>query len=289
MPFITQEFIIKEPKKSFLFIMETLKCSQKEAQKYLDKHRLLQDNRIIHKSEIIQGRVYFNYFYPISKNILPIFTTPFFAVYDKPPKILTHPKGTFEEYSLCDEIKFYFGTDANPIHRLDYETSGLLMVSKDKKYESELKALFENKLVKKIYLALVRGNFSGEKMIDLPILSPKKSDRCEDLGIKSIISKKGKKAITKISPIFYDNNKNITLLKVSPITGRTHQIRVHLNEIGYPIIGDPLYGVSDELARKYLDNKFRQDRLMLHSYSLEFEYKGIKYFIKSESNLLDIY
>lgn len=291
MPFITQTFHLKTNKKAFLFVMETLKCSQKEAQKYLDKKRLKQNNIPIGKSQSILGEVSLTYFKPSKMDLEPIFSTPYFAIYDKPPNLLVHPKGYFEHSSLCDEIKNRFGQQANPIHRLDYETSGLIMVSKNKKFEAELKALFEHKKISKTYLALAEGKIEDSQVIDLPIKEPNKKDKYKDLGIKCVISKDGKPSITKISPIYYDEQNHTTLLKVSPITGRTHQIRIHLAEIGHKIIGESLYGVDEKKAREYLDQKFsnHSNRLMLHAQSLDFEYKNIHYHIISYRNFIDLF
>lgn len=289
MPFVTENFYLDVNKKAFLFVMETLKCSQKEAQKYLDKKRLKQNNIPISKSQSITGEVSLTYFKPSNIDLEPIFATPYFAIYDKPPNLLVHPKGYFEHSSLCDEIKNRFGQQANPIHRLDYETSGLIMVSKNKRFEAELKGLFEHKKISKTYLALVEGKIQDSQVIDLPIKEPLKKDKYKDLGIKCVISKDGKPSITKISPLHYDEQNHTTLLKVFPITGRTHQIRLHLAQIGHKIIGESLYGVDEKNAREYLNKKFSNDsnRLMLHAQSLDFEYKNIHYHISSHRDFID--
>lgn len=289
MPFVTENFYLDVNKKAFLFVMETLKCSQKEAQKYLDKKRLKQNNIPISKSQSITGEVSLTYFKPSNIDLEPIFATPYFAIYDKPPNLLVHPKGYFEHSSLCDEIKNRFGQQANPIHRLDYETSGLIMVSKNKRFEAELKGLFEHKKISKTYLALVEGKIQDSQVIDLPIKEPLKKDKYKDLGIKCVISKDGKPSITKISPLHYDEQNHTTLLKVFPITGRTHQIRLHLAQIGHKIIGESLYGVDEKNAREYLNKKFSNDsnRLMLHAQSLDFEYKNIHYHISSHRDFIE--
>lgn len=289
MPFITENFHLNTNKKAFLFVMETLKCSQKEAQKHIDKKRLRQNNIPIGKSQSIIGEVSLTYFKPSEIDLEPIFCTPYFAIYDKPPNLLVHPKGYFDHSSLCDEIKNRFGQQANPIHRLDYETSGLIMASKNKKFEAELKELFEHKKICKTYMALVEGKIQNSQVIDFPIKEPKKKDKYRDLGIKCIICKEGKPSITKISPVYYDEQNHTTLLKVFPITGRTHQIRIHLAEIGHKIIGESLYGVDEKKAREYLDQKFsnHSNRLMLHAQSLDFEYKNIHYHITSHRDFIN--
>ncbi|WP_180674118.1 RluA family pseudouridine synthase [Helicobacter sp. 13S00477-4] len=268
--------------------METLKCSQKESQKYLDKKRLKQNNLPIHKSQTIQGKVELTHFKPESMYLEPIFITPIFAIYDKPAKLLVHPKGYSKDFSLCDDIKSRFGKEANPVHRLDYETSGLIMISIKKSYEASLKMLFAKKQIQKIYLALVEGNIKKPQKINLPIRNPNKSDKYKDLGIRSLISPEGKISITQIVPIHYNKYTDTTLLKIIPITGRTHQIRIHLSAIGHKIIGESLYGVNEKTARDYLENKSliidKTSILRLHAQRLSFVYNNIHYDIKSHQN-----
>ncbi|WP_253248272.1 RluA family pseudouridine synthase [Helicobacter sp. 12S02634-8] len=269
--------------------METLNCSQKEAQKHLDKQRLLQNNTPVHKSQTIVGEATLTYFKPQSIAQSPLWITPYFAVYDKPPKMLIHPKGYFLHLSLIDGIKSDFGKEANPVHRLDYETSGLVVISKSKQHEAPLKELFAKQKVHKQYIALVKGHIRSPQEINLPICIPSKSDKYTDLGIRCKVSAQGKPSITQITPIHYDKARNATLLQVTPLTGRTHQIRVHLSHIGHQIIGDSLYGVEDRVARGYLASKSNNNDtspiLMLHAQSLKFCYKNIHYHIKSHQNL----
>ncbi len=160
------------------------------------------------------------------------------------------------------------------------ETSGLLLASRHKKAERYLKSLFEKKKIRKSYIAWVRGkiinSFSVEKSIKI-------RDNYTDNKHKVEISQKGKYAKTLFEPLKYDEVLNRTLIKCVPITGRTHQIRIHLFHIGHPIVGDPLYGTSFEFATKYLEDKLSFEeriyitgakRLLLHAYSLEFNYDG---------------
>lgn len=288
MPFLTQTYFIEENQKAFLWLMKTLQCSQKEAQKILDKGWLTQKNVPIHKSQSIDGEVALTYFFPSNLKIPIILQTPYFVVYDKPASLLTHPKGAFSHPSLCDALKSDFGLQANPAHRLDKETSGLLLCSTDKAHEAELKALFESSKIKKTYLALVRGRIKEEQIINAPILSPQKGSKHTNLQIRSIISNQGKSATTHIKPI--EIFENSTLLQVTPLSGRTHQIRLHLCSIGYPILGDPLYGCDDEYAKAYLETPLSEEqreryfgakRLMLHAHTLSFDFLGEHYEIIS--------
>lgn len=146
------------------------------------------------------------------------------------------------------------------VHRLDKDTSGVIIVARNQKYFLYLKSLFQSRAVKKTYLALVWGRPKEKQgRIEAPI------------GIKSgtirravEAEKMSKPAVTdyKVSKTYEnETGEQFALLEVSPLTGRTHQIRVHLKHIGHPIVGDPIYGRRRE----------KEKQLMLHAYSLEFE------------------
>lgn len=140
------------------------------------------------------------------------------------------------------------------LHRLDKETSGVLVLCKNE--EIRLKAIeeFKKHRVKKTYLAVVNGKFIEEMTIEKPILTIKTNNKAI-----SKISNNGKEAITKVSPLMVIGN--LSLVKVQIITGRTHQIRVHLSSISHPVLGDEKYGIKP------------YKRLMLHSYEMSlFEY-----------------
>ena len=193
-------------------------------------------------------------------------------------------------YSLLDEIRYHFGENANLIHRIDAETSGLVIVGKNKKSEIELKDMFQEKKYHKSYLAIVCGKIDKELKID------KNIDK-EGLliGVKMKTCQKeegGKESITIIKPIKYNKEKDLTLIEAIPLTGRQHQIRVHLHSIGHTILGDPIYGVDDVNAENYLnktlslEDRFKvtgSSRLWLHANYLEFIYKNITYKIYSKN------
>ena len=286
MPFEKKTYFISTPQKAFLWLMKTLQCSQKEAQKILDKQRLSQNNHPIHKSQEIHGEVSLSHFFPSALKIPKVLQTAFFVIYNKPHKLLTHPKGIYPHPSLCDALKYEFGNDANPAHRLDSETAGLILCSTSKKYETPLKLLFEHNKIKKSYIARIRGKISQARLINAPILTPSKGAKTSNLSIRSQISTLGKEAQTLISPLSFDSKTQSTLLHITPLSGRTHQIRLHLHHIGYPILGDPLYGCEDRYAKAYLENELSDEEreeffgasfLHLWASSLEFEFLGKSY------------
>ncbi|MGX2982111.1 RluA family pseudouridine synthase [Helicobacter sp. 23-1045] len=288
-----------------------LKITHKEAQKMIDKGRIECNGAIFsQKAGFLSGEIIVNHFRAEATELKPIFETADFALFDKPAGLLTHPKGRFSHASLLDSIRFHLGANANPINRLDSETSGLVIVSKNKKSEVILKRYFEMREVEKTYLAVVFGRInianlaqkfgksiittrksnadSHDFIIDLPL---KDGQKGVDLGIRTCIDKNGRFAQSAIKILHYDSARNITHLKITPLTGRTHQIRAHLAHIGYRIVGEMLYGVEDKNARDFLDGKisgeartqiFGANRLMLHAQSLRFCYQSNEFFIRSK-------
>ncbi|QTP05975.1 RluA family pseudouridine synthase [Helicobacter pylori] len=281
MPFVEEEFEILKPTKALFLVRDILKCSLKEAQRHLDKQRLKQNQQAVRKSQIIQGVVRLIHFKPNEKTQVLVFETKDFGVFDKPAQVYTHPKGYFYHESLLDCIQSHWGKNAHPAHRLDYETSGLVLAGKTLQSTKDLKALFMQKKVKKTYLALVHGLIEKSMKIDKPILTPQNIQK--DLCIRSKISPLGKPSITLVEPLSYNPFLDISLLKITPLTGRTHQIRLHLSSVGHRIVGEGLYGVVDEEARGYLQLKRENNAplLMLHAFRLGFEFKKAFYEITS--------
>lgn len=249
-----------------------------------------ENNKRYQQDQIIKSDyVYITLFEARTKNLKPIFQNRYFAIFDKPSGLLVHPTSSNDcSYTLLDEIKFHLGDDANLIHRIDKETSGLVLVAIDKYSELILKSLFVEKTlnnsskIKKSYLALVNGKVSKDHIIDEAISSSKGL-----IKLKMEVNSDGKSSKTIIKPLKYDSIKNQSLIKAIPITGRQHQIRVHCDYIGHSIIGDPIYGISDSLANDILNKKVKKtQRLMLQAHTLEFEFLGNQYKFKS---LLDFF
>lgn len=152
-----------------------------------------------------------------------------------------------------------------PCHRLDTDTTGCLIFAKDVITLAYLSNIFESKNVKKEYLAIVEGKTKPNGTINLPI------GKDRHINNKMIISKTGKPAITK----YYVEKdlKNKTFIRVLLLTGRTHQIRVHMAHIGHPLVGDQKYG-----------SKMIADRPLLHCHNISFShpYSGKMIEIKSK-------
>ena len=284
------------PKKLKIFgklipeLVNNLGISYKEAQKFVDRKRVRFNGTILtDKKAVINGEIEVILFQATPTKNKPIFEVKEFAVFDKASGIAVHPKNLSPSITLLDDIKYYLGSEANLAHRIDKETSGLVLAGKTKQDEINLKKMFEEKRIQKYYLALVKGHIKEKITINKPILTNKNMD----IKVKVLIDEKGKKAITEIRPIKIIGEN--TLVEAKPITGRQHQIRVHLYSIGHPIVGEPIYGVDFEIADKYLKGNLSEEermkyighnRLMLHSHKIEFEYKNRKYIIISKKRLV---
>lgn len=216
-----------------------------------------------------------------TRGLKPLFVCDDFAIFDKPSGLPVHPVSKKTEYSLLDEIRYHFGEDANLAHRIDQETSGLVLIVRNKKSDILLKEMFVEKRYEKRYLALVNGKIEKELVIDTPIEKENGA-----IGVRMMVRDDGKESLTLIKPLWFDSIKNQTLVEANPKTGRQHQIRVHLHSVGHTIVGDPIYGIDDTIADSYLCKTLsvsdrihymQCDRLMLHAKSLEFNYLGVEY------------
>ena len=170
-----------------------------------------------------------------------------------------NPDGTLVNAIMarCKDSLSGIGGEIRPgiVHRIDKDTSGLLIIAKNDRAHINVSEQIKNHEVKKTYIALVRGIVKeNQATINMPIARSTK-DRT-----KMAVSKTGKEAITHITVI--ERFEGFTLLEVNIETGRTHQIRVHLSQIGYPIVGDFVYSNGR--------NPFGVEGQMLHSSKLEF-------------------
>jgi 23S rRNA pseudouridine1911/1915/1917 synthase len=294
--YVTKKFFLKEPQKIFQFLMQNLDISIDEAQKFIDRKRVKLNGETLHvKNAEVCGQLEISVFEPTPLGLVPVFETDDFAVFDKPSGVLIHPRKREEIQTLNDDIKFLFGRDANAVHRIDKETSGLVLVSKNKIAEVTLKSLFENKQVHKEYLALVQGFVSKEFVIEENLLVNKPESLVQ---LKVHVDKEGKYAKTLIKPLKYFETLHVSLVKAVPFTGRQHQIRAHMFHVEHSILGDTIYGVDEEFTSEYLNGKISEDirkkvtkaqRLLLHAELISFEYLGKNYTIKSKQNSEEIF
>ena len=387
-------------------ILLSLGYDMKSAQRICDKRRIADANDLnLHKNSVAQGEIFMIDYKCEPRGLKPIFECDEFAAFDKPSGILSHPSGRNSPYNMYDEIWSLYGQDACVAHRLDLETSGVLIVAKDKNAARKLKDCFEQRSVMKRYIALVRGRLQGtacdgaredraasdldeirgskfadevaslsgvssldgahvstmsvhggfvsdvlasgvgdkfrsatttgdtggvyeacamttaksvpdtlgvnleefeparyakfsEKLkflegfegfvIDAPIAS---SGEFADIKIRMKIAADGKEAITLIRPLKYFADIDASLIECYPLTGRQHQIRLHLFHVDHKILGEPLYGLLLPQVEKILDKKMSETerflttgapRLLLHSDEICFKFDGMEYKIKSK-------
>jgi len=289
MPFLHKHFEVKVKTPAYLFLMRELGMSQKIAQRMIAKGRLICNGEFVPKHQtLLEGKVELIDFVATSRGLKPIFVTNDFALFDKPSGVLIHPQNRHTPYSLIDEIKHYFGTDANITHRIDQETSGLVLSANNKESERTLKMKFENREMRKRYTALVHGHVSRETYIEVPLLRAQDESALVRMVVKAHES--GKASQTNIIPLEYFPDLDMTLVEAHPRTGRQHQIRVHLFHVKHPIVGDPIYGQKEEDVVRFLDREISPEerkelsgatRLLLHASQLGFEYDGNHYDIHS--------
>jgi len=288
MPFVKEKFTVPKKMPAFLFIMRQFNFTQGQAQRVLAKGRLLINGEsIFNTGDSIEGEVEVVYFKPSSRENRPLFQNKDFMLFEKFSGVLVHPNTMATPYSLLDEIRTIAGDNANAVHRIDMETSGLLLASKHKKAESYLKTSFERRSIKKSYLAWVDGKLTEPFSSSEPI---KINNDYSQTKHKVFISDEGKASHTDFTPLEYDETLDATLVACYPHTGRTHQIRVHLFHVKHPILGDPIYGTTFQAANDYLEEVLSDEdrmvemgasRLMLHAQSLTFPY-GAHYHIESK-------
>lgn len=165
-------------------------------------------------------------------------------VIDKPSGLPMHPTATYHKHTLSYLLKQQFGADPPRIsHRLDRETSGVVLCTKELEAERALKSQFERHQVEKTYLAVVRGRVEADQgRIDLSMASV-----TEGLHLLMELCEPPRGLVAETQYIVRDRFRDRTLLELHPRTGRQHQLRVHLSAIGHPIIGDKLYGPEREL------------------------------------------
>jgi 23S rRNA pseudouridine1911/1915/1917 synthase len=290
LPYIKKEFITVKNKKIEDFLKDDVLYDTTLTLELLKKGKITDEigRRIQQNAKLKSKFIYITIFEAQTNNLKPIFENFFFAIFDKPSGILVHPSSTKDySYTLLDEIRYLYGNNASLVHRIDKETSGLVLVSKNKFSEAVLKPMFENKEYKKIYKAIVKGKIEEKIDINKPI-----SNSDSQIKIKMTIDEKGKESRTIITPIKYNKEKNQTLIEAIPLTGRQHQIRVHLDSIGHNIIGDPIYGIDENIANDILNKKISKEertlytkssRLLLQAQYLEFKFLDTIY--KFSSNL----
>ena len=213
---------------------------------YIDEKFAKREDELKGEELIINIYPYSNEYKKIDYQIDVVYEDEFIIVVNKPKDVLVHADGN-DEITLTDYVKSYYTDqpyiDVTPIHRLDKETSGMIIFSKSKIFQPLLDKMLEEKKIRRHYLAFVSGECEKDNfVIDAPIGKDRHDSK------KRIIYKEGQPASTKVIKIAAKNN--ISVLRCILETGRTHQIRVHLASKNLPILNDSLYGVkSNKIIR----------------------------------------
>ena len=255
------------------FLSNYLKISRSKVKKYINEEKIFLNNVPAKTNRKVKLDDIILYNFDIenrTKRIVEpekleldiLYEDEFLIAINKQPHIIVHPgagnfKGTLMNGLLWYNEELNSVDRAGIVHRLDKDTSGVLVVAKNNYIKEKLQEQFKSRIVKKMYTAIVFGNLEKEIFIENfigrhPIHRKK----------QTVLKSGGRKAISLVSikKVF----ENTTQVNVEIRTGRTHQIRVHLAHIGHPVIGDKLYGNKKSMA-KIFDIK----RHMLHASSLE--------------------
>ena len=193
-------------------------------------------------------------------------------IINKPPKMIVHPAAGYKSGTLINALIYRCGKLASIgaplrpgiVHRLDKDTSGIIVIAKDDAAYLNLCKQFKERKVEKYYLALLYGTLKKDKEeINTPI-----GRAIADRKKMSTKTRKGKEAVTQFEVI--KRFKSATMVKIKIITGRTHQIRVHFAASGHPVLGDKIYG--KKIAIKFAQRTINFSRQMLHAQSLKFKH-----------------
>ena len=187
-----------------------------------------------------------------------LYVDEFLLVLNKPSGLLSVPgKGDDKQDCLISRVQVEY-PDAKVVHRLDMSTSGIMVVARGKEVESLLSILFQKRQVNKKYIAVVDGTVSPSNgVIDLPLITDWPNRPKQKIDFES-----GKPSQTEYRVLF--NNNDTTRIELTPLTGRTHQLRVHMQSLNHAILGDELYAKQETIKKS--------ERLLLHACYISFKH-----------------
>lgn len=265
--------------------------SRNKLQKLIDEGRIVMDDKKLKASTTMrpgdQVKVLTEYTEEpaVDLNFGTLYEDEHILVVDKPANLPVHPAGKFLFNTLLMELRRARGGDFKLIHRLDRETSGVLLLAKDTETAASLVKQFRERQTQKRYLAIVHGHPPADRFdVDADIGSAVDSH----IRLKMQAFRKGTSemdALTRFEVLRRAEN-GLALLDCELKTGRQHQIRVHLQYAGYPIVGDKLYGSDDNLFLEHIHRRTPSaGRHALHSRYLRFFHNRISKWLEIESPL----
>ncbi len=196
-----------------------------------------------------------------------VFEDEYFIGVSKPNNVVVHhahhSRNVLDEDSLLQLLQQQFGQKFYPIHRLDRRTSGIITLAKETSYVAKFQELFTKGEIQKTYLGVVRGFSPDSKIIDSPVKGrDAKVYREAETHMNTL------QTVTLNIPIGSYETSRYSLVKLTPKTGRIHQLRIHMKKISHPLIGDRKYG--DKNHNIMFEENFGWENLFLHAYSLAF-------------------
>lgn len=260
-----------------LAVSESFGFTRSKAQKLIRENNLLLNGNIGKAKDIIKAGDSLEVLSEEEKVLLIpeiIYEDTEILVIDKPSGISVHPSSGEKDKTVVEifrnKLDFPKGDErAGVVHRLDKGTSGVMVLAKTSEALSILQKEFKNRNVKKTYIALIHGIIQPSSgVINMPI------KRDVTKKERMTVSKDGKESVTEFNTIKQFNHK-YSLLELKPKTGRTHQIRVHLSVLGYPIVGDFKYGAKENIPLS---------RIFLHAKRLEFRHPKTEKLVSYAAN-----
>jgi tRNA pseudouridine32 synthase/23S rRNA pseudouridine746 synthase len=196
-----------------------------------------------------------------------VYEDDYLLAVNKPAGLLSVPgRGPGKSDCLSARVQLNY-PEARIVHRLDMETSGLMLFARSPETQRQLGKLFEARKIRKTYIAVVHGKTRTKSgTIDLPLIAD-----WPNRPLQKVDFKHGKPSQTKFALLEYEAESDRTRLQLEPVSGRSHQLRVHLHSIGHPILGDRLYQSPVFESQS--------ERLMLHASRLEFQHPQTSAFL----------
>ena len=251
------------------FLDQKLEINRSQIKKHIESGNILLNGKIVKAGYGLKEGDNITVSFEDEEKLLPeniyfdiIYEDEYLAVISKPQDLVVHPGAGNKSGTLVNGLLYKFKNLSNPIdedrpgivHRLDKDTSGLMIIAKNDEAYYKLVDMFKNREIEKHYLAIVHGNIYEDFDVDAPI------GRDPNNRIKmKVVEENSKHASSSFHVV--KNFDKFTLLDVTLHTGRTHQIRVHLSYVNHPVVGDETYGIK---------NKYKINTQLLHAYKLKF-------------------